>query len=122
MADFRSLAARVDGHVLRHLGGEPCTFHGVGLSDVSTTPSGALLLAVFEANHAQVELNEDGVEVQTIGPAAWLRVDELALPSGRVIDEGDELTVAGERWGIERAEHDSIGPGVLLILTEKVAP
>ena len=130
MADFGSLAAATAGHLLRHLGGEPVTFHGHGLPDVSTTPSGAALEAIFEPNYQLIETLEDGAEVQTTAPAAWLRLDELQLPTGRELElgdqeaddpAGDQLTVAGARYGIQRAEHDQVGPGVLLVLFELVS-
>lgn len=118
MVDFDDQVGELDEIELATFG-RPCTFHGAGLPDVSTVEGGGPLLGIFDPHYLLAEVTEDGEpEVQSTAPAVWVVFDHLQLPSGRTIEEGDEITVDGTRWGIQRDENDHVGPGHNLVLFE----
>lgn len=105
MADFKTLVEQVDRSVQANLGGVPVIYQPAIGAPVTVT-------GVFDSQFVLVEGTTGDAGVEALGPAVFLRLDDL--PTDPEVDT-PTLTIASVIYRVVERRPDGFG-GIVLVL------
>jgi hypothetical protein len=114
--DFAAATARMDRALDAHLGAVAVVYATAAGVSYSTTPSGATLVGIFDANHVQVARAEG--QADSVGPAVSMLLADLPIdPKADVVAGagGPTLTISGGTYRLRGFGDRDAGRIVLLL-------